>query len=372
MIKIKKYVLLSILILTLFVIPKPAFCDVGLAVTYPHAFYFPVPPGTIINGSDLYMKLKNIGDETLMVNITADPPNGIEVHLSTNQIILKPGREYVLRFWLNVTSELVPDVYSFKIYAAPVATVSREGGMSAIAFPAYAVPVKVDVSGLSYSLVIRAVDPGGSLISDALIRLFVLVDDSWNQLSEQKGILSLKVIPGTYRVVVMRGGKIWYDETFEVNNDTSLDVLIKLMYFQSVDAGLSEGKIVVRFYFVNEYKHVQNVILVYERDVDGEPLDSGLIATLGDLPVGMYGPYTIVLEPKYGKNTIKLKAIVGTVVFAEATVDVNVPKPHGRNPTWIDILTVVAVIVLVPLAILAVKKKVLRRLKSRREPKRKS
>lgn len=358
--------------MTPIVIARPVYCSVGLSVTYPHAFHFPVPPGSIVNGSDLYVKLANTGDETLLVNATADPPDGIDVHLSASQVRLEPGEVYVLRFWFNVSADIVPDTYSFEIYVMPVAKITSEGGMSAIAFPAYAIPVKVDVSGLSYLLLIRAVDPGGSVISDARIRLFVLAGNYWNQITEQKGTLSVKVIPGTYRIIVMRGGKIWYDDTVEVNNDTSLDVVLRLVYFQDVEAGISEGKIAIRFYFVNEYKRLQNVILVYERDVDGSPADSGLIATLGDLTIGMYGPYTFTLEPRYGQNTIRLKAIVGTTVFAEYTVSIDVPRPHDHTPSWIDILIVVAIIVIVAVTILVVGKRILRRLKSRQKPKRRS
>jgi len=353
----KFVVFLMVLMFLVAVIPiRHASCDIGLVVTYPHAFYFIVPPGSIINGSDLYVKFRNTGSENLLINVTVDEkPDGIEVNFPVGQFKLKAGSEYILRFWLNISNEVVPATYSFKSSTSPVATVTPEGDISAITFPAYAVPIKVEVAGISHLIVIRAVDPGGTVVRDATVRLFLLVDDSWNQISEQKGVLSKRVVPGTYRIIVMYGGKIRYDETIEINNDTTLDVVLRLLYFQDVEAGLVEGKIVVRFYLVNEFKKLENVVVVYERNVEGEPYDSGLIATMGDLPIGMYGPYTLSLEPKYGRNTIKLKAIVGTLIFCEATAEVNVPKP--RSATWLDILTIIAIIVLVPSGIWLVVKK---------------
>ncbi|RLI85705.1 MAG: hypothetical protein DRP01_05655, partial [Archaeoglobales archaeon] len=219
--KIKGILLLILFSVFLLSFLQIGICDIGLVATYPHAFDFIVPPGTYIHGSDLYLKLKNTGDVTLVVNITADPPFGVEVYLSADQVIIKPGKEVIIRFAINVTEYVVPSNYSFKITALPIGAIISGGETTAITLPAYAVPIDLKVSGTAYLLTVLVVDPIGNPIEDVLIQLYVVVDETLNQISEQKGVLKQKVIPGTYHIIVRRGSKICNQTRIEVTNDTT-------------------------------------------------------------------------------------------------------------------------------------------------------
>ena len=351
---------LFVLLFLVFLVPSRARCDVGLVATYPHAFQYEVPPGTFINGSDLYMKLRNTGDVPLLVNITSHPPFGILVYLSASQVIIDPGKEVIIRFAINVTEDAIPGSYSFDVSAHPIGTIVSGGGVSAITLPAYAVPIKVNVKGESYLLTVAAVDPIGTPIRDVIIQLYYVVGDELNQITEQKGSLKQRVIPGTYHIIIRREGKILNQTRIEVHNDTNLEIVIVLVYFTEVSAGYlkDEQKITVTFYFINNYKTLEDASIVWERTVDGQPVDSGHIATWAQLPVGRYGPFTITLDAKYGLNRIILKFTVGEMLMSKITAVVNVPKPERKPFPWWYIPLVIAVIVASVTLVLLVWKKI--------------
>ena len=342
----KSFLILFTLLFLVFLVPSRARCDIGLVATYPHAFQYEVPPGTFINGSDLYMKLRNTGDVPLLVNITSHPPFGILVYLSASQIIIDPGKEAIIRFAINVTEDAIPGSYSFDVSARPVGAIVSGGGVSAITLPAYAVPIKVNVRGEAYLLTVVAVDPIGTPIRDVIIQLYYVVDDELNQITEQRGELRQRVIPGTYHIIVRREGKILNQTRIEVHNDTNLEIVIVLVYFTEVSAGYleDEQKITVTFYFINNYRTLEDASIVWERTVDEQPVDSGHIATWAQLPVGRYGPFTITIDAKYGLNRIILKFTVGAMLMSKVTAVVNVPKPEEKTfPLW-AVLFIIAVI----------------------------
>ena len=337
---------LCIFLCLIMLVPARGKCDVGLVATYPHAFQYDVPPGTFINGSDLYLKLKNTGDVPLLVNITTYPPFGVIVYLSAEQVIINPGKEVIIRFSINVTENAIPGSYSFDITALPIGAIVSGGGVSAIALPAYAVPIKLNIVGEACLLTVTVIDPIGNPILDVVIQLYYVVDDELNQITEQKGILKQRVIPGTYHIIVRREGKVLNQTRIEVHNDTDLKIVVVLVYFTEVSAGYleDEHKITVTFYFINNYRTLEDASIVWERAVDGKPVDSGHIATWAVLPVGRYGPFTITIDAKYGLNRIILKFTVGAVLMSKVTAVVNVPKPEEKTfPLW-AVLFIIAVI----------------------------
>lgn len=311
----------------------------GLAMS--GSFYrqsFEIPQGSSVNAPSIYVIVFNQGSEEFGVRMAWEAPAGVQVLLSEQEFMLKPGEQKKILVGVAVSRETPAGEYainltaeSFKADAQGIQLLGAAGQSA-----------RLVVLGESAIVQARTVSPSGDPVP-AMVRLFKLVGDDQREVAySETGVLEATVSPGRFEAVAYMGGQRLGEETFDIANGEAKTVTLTVatVYFEGFgvvpnyrtdDGTLAFADIVYTLNNLYAAFPEAGTILVVDRD--GAPLTQIQMATLAPLEKGSIGlHYAFIPADGWiaGEYTFQALLSIGGQTYATSPVQTLRVEPAAE------------------------------------------
>ncbi len=253
-----------------------------------------VPQGGVVNSSEFYVVVFNHGRAPVNVSLEYEAPRGIVLEFSPSAarrgIMIPPGGYVKVLVAIRVLPDTLPGTYT--VYVKAVPHVERREGLVVIG-AGLAQRFEVRVTGEAASLTVVALDPGGRVARNALIRLYREHGGRMVSIVDSYGMLVARVVPGSYVVKAYLAGEEAASAAVSLGPGESrrINLTLRIAYFElfHVSPLTRDGEIIglrVQAILKNLYRPLAdaNVVLVIERD--GTVFDEYYVMRSSTLPEG--------------------------------------------------------------------------------------
>lgn len=246
---------LSLLLLLIsLVVPSPAQAQGGIAIS--GSFYrqnFEIPQGSSVSGPSIYVVVFNNGSEEFQIRMSWNAPLGVNVSLSDEDFLVKPGEQRKVFVGVEVTSEATPGKYTIDVTAESYK--QEEGGIRLMG--AAGQSANLVVLGDSASVNVQTLSPSGEPVV-TVIRLFrVISGENFEVSYSDNGKLEANVSPGSFVASSYIGGNRLAEESFQlaVGEEKTIILTVATVFF--------EGFNIVPYYHAENDGRLAYAELVY-------------------------------------------------------------------------------------------------------------
>jgi len=274
---------------------QPYVPSIGMSSSFDSFSPLYVPPGGIVFSDSLFVVIYNHADHSVTVELNYTAPPGIRLIFHPPEQVFEMGPDSYKRVVVEVrvADDIVPGPYEVLVTVSEVREV-EEGHV--VVVPAVSHRLRVVVEGEYGFISVVAVDPAGTLVRDALVRLYRVVNGTeLNILDSRNGTLSARVVPGEFVVRAYLMGDLVAEKAFTLGayERKEISLVLQVVYFErfSIIPVLNNetGDIIsarLRTVLKNVYKTLYDVRVVLVVQRDGEPLENRTLVSAGTLPVG--------------------------------------------------------------------------------------
>ena len=362
------------LLLVLLMVPMAA-GYIGVSGDF-YAHTYQVPIGGSVSGSTVI--ISNPSNETIHVRMTYQvrpQTDLLTVEFSENEFTLAPGERKVIYVTLKAAPNCPPGNYTVIVGGEEI----KQVGNVSVATPSGALKATVMVTGEGARIIITTVDVTGNVVPVDLVLLSM--PSKYPIKRTDTGRLEALVAPGKYRAEAYLAGQLLNATEFEIgpSEEKEVKLVVKTVYFLAFDvvpAKNAEGRIGYAYVVAtvrNLFKPLKDAEVVLSVSYNGKPVENVSVSKMPLLPLNdtefKYN-YVPVDGWKAGEYEFQMLLYSGGRLYAKTEVKTLEVTPEmagtsvtgpslssGAEKTNYYIYTGIALLVLVLLALLALRKR---------------
>jgi len=335
---------LSLLLLLIsLVVPSPAQAQGGIAIS--GSFYrqnFEIPQGSSVSGPSIYVVVFNNGSEEFQIRMSWDAPFGVNVSLSDEDFLVKPGEQRKVFIGVEVTPEATPGEYTIDVTAESYK--QEEGGI--LLMGAAGQSANLVVLGESASVNVQTLSPSGQPVV-TVIRLFKVINGENFEVSySDNGKLEANVSPGSFVASSYIGGNHMAEESFQLaaGEEKTVILTVATVFFEGfkiIPNYLEETEELAYAELVYTINNLYQVFpeskVMLQVTCEGSSEDEIELVTIAPLEIGRVGlkyNYQPKAGWKQGSYIFHLQLYVEGKIFTishEELLEVVVPSDDGSN-----------------------------------------
>lgn len=289
--------LIPLLLLASLFITVPAQADGGFAISGSFgSYYFEMPQGSSVSSPSIYVVVFNNSDEEIMVRMTTEAPDGVNITLSDDDFTIEAGGQQKVFIGVEVSEDVAPGEYEkgLSVTAEPY----KETVEGIVITGSAGRDDTLVVVGESASVTAQTVNPEEEPVV-TVIRLFKDVDgNKYEYAYSEAGTLEAIVSPGSFIAQAYVGGQMRAEESFSLvaGEDKMVILTVGTVYlagfgvvanYDAETGELAFGQIVSTLTNLYQQVNYAEVLLLVTRD--GAALDEVSIDKRSPLEVGSVG-----------------------------------------------------------------------------------
>ena len=218
----------------------------------------------------------NHGSRPVNVSLQYEAPPGIRLLFSPPEaakgIVIQPGGFIKVYVAISVSNDTLPGSYT--VYLKAVPNIKHKPGLVVIG-TGLVQRMKIIIRGKYSVIKVVALDPGGRIASNALIKLYKRIQGREVSIVDSYGTLEARVVPGRYIVRAYLAGELSANATVTLRpyESRTITLHLRIAYFELfiVKPLVRDGEIIgfnVHAALKNIYKTLNdaNVLFIVERN----------------------------------------------------------------------------------------------------------